>query len=356
MRIHHFYPRTNNIGDHFVQRGIETMVRRLRPEASIDLFDINDRGRDKTDFGLTHQAVERANRGADLIIVGGSNLYEGNYRWHWGVHLEKDALARLRVPLVLLGIGSGSGFGAPLHAASRRAISEIRLLNDYAKLSGARDVLTLAWLHQIGITKAQLTGDPATFVFNRPLQEMKATGKILIVMPPRRFWSSIHQFWDVHTHGRAMFKALVLLAKGLRKSVNEVIVACNDPLDLPLARSLFNSVVPDVVCPATPEEYFELVSGCSVVVSGRLHSAVIAFSLGVPFILLNVDQRTEGFIRTYHLEDWSINVTRTDVQTALNRLMAKVLSAETRPAWSRLIFLREDMKARASKAIADVLQ
>src|SRR6185436_10458368 len=101
------------IGDHFVQRGIEAMVRRIQPDVSIELFDVNSRGRDQVEYGLTRRAIERANSEADLIIVGGSNLYEGNYRWPWRIHLEKEALENLRVPLLLMGIGTGSGFGAP---------------------------------------------------------------------------------------------------------------------------------------------------------------------------------------------------------------------------------------------------
>ena len=91
MRIHHFYPITRNIGDHFVQRGIERMIRTLVPDAAFTSFNVNSRG-DAADYGLTRAAVERANGEADLIVVGGSNLYEGSYRWRWGVHLEADAL------------------------------------------------------------------------------------------------------------------------------------------------------------------------------------------------------------------------------------------------------------------------
>jgi polysaccharide pyruvyl transferase WcaK-like protein len=354
MRIHHFYPRTNNIGDHFVQRGVEAMVRRVRPDASFELFDVNNRGFDRLEYGLTSRAIARANSEADLIIIGGSNLYEGNYRWHWGIHLEQEALDELRVPLLLLGIGSGSGFGAPLHIASKRATTEIQLLNDHAKLSGARDVITLAWLHRMGIAKAQLTGDPATFIFNRPLQE-KPQGHVLIVVPPRRFWSSLQQFWSVRRHGRPMFKALVSLAKSLLESGEKVVIACNDPLDLPLAKSLFDLVLPNVVVPQTPDAYFQLVSASAAVVTGRLHTAVVAFSLGVPFVLMNVDQRTEGFIKTYGLESWAIAPARERVGEVLTKLVTKLLRKECQPTWSRLIESRDKIHTRASAAISNAL-
>src|SRR5687767_7611268 len=211
MRIHHFYPKTRNAGDHFVQRGIERMMRELVPGAAFELFNVNSRGEDETGYGLTRATVERANREADLVIVGGSNLYEGSYRWPWGVHLEPDALGDLRVPLFLVGIGTGSGFLPRPHEPSARAKSEIRLLNERAAFSGARDVLTRDWLHRLGIAKAELMGDPATFIFNRAARRGVDGGHVLLTTPPLRFWAGKSQFWQVRRYGRAMFRATVSL-------------------------------------------------------------------------------------------------------------------------------------------------
>src|SRR5207253_9707161 len=40
-------------------------------------------------------------------------------------------------------------------------------------------------------------------------------GPITITMPPRRFWLSTHKVWSVLQRGRAMFRALVSLARTL---------------------------------------------------------------------------------------------------------------------------------------------
>ena len=356
MRIHHFYPRTNNIGDHFVQRGIEQMIRGIVPDATFELFDVNSRGEDKIEYGLTPSAVERANSEADLIVVGGSNLYEGSYRWRWGVHLDVDALKNLRVPLFLLGIGSGSNFTSPLHRPSARAKSEIKLLNDYAIFSGARDVITLDWLQQLGISKVKLTGDPATFVFNNPPANNR-DGNILIAMPPSRFWSSKRKFWNVHVRGRAMFRAMVAVARTLLEEGYRIVVACNDPLDLPIAESLFAGWLPGVVvCPETPEEYFQLLSASRAVVSGRLHTAVVAFSLGIPFLLMDVDQRTHGFVKTYQLEPWSVVTSVSSIEARLREHTDKLLSGEACESWKLFIEKRDQMYSRAMDLLAEVLK
>lgn len=344
MRIHHFYPKTRNVGDHFVQRGIERMFRALVPDATFTLFDINSRGSNET-YGLTRATVERANREADLIVVGGSNLYEGGWRWPWGVHLEAGALDALRVPLFLLGVGTGSAFLSRTHRPSARARREIRLLNERADLSGARDVLTLGWLRALGVTRAELTGDPATFIFNRPAR--LAGRRVVLTMPPRRFWSGRDQFFKVRLYGRAMFRGLAALARALESAGREVLVACNDPADLSLARSLCGaSFAGRIVCPATPEEYFGLLAESRAVVTGRLHTAVVSFSLGIPFLLLDADRRTRGFVETYGLDEWSLVPARGDFRERLREGAARLLADDALASWEPLVRRRDLMYER----------
>jgi polysaccharide pyruvyl transferase WcaK-like protein len=356
MLIHHFYPRTHNIGDHFVQRGIAAMFRSVVPAATFKLFDVNSRGQEKVEYGLTQSAVERANKEADLIIVGGSNLYEGSFNWPWGVHLEPEALKNLRVPLFLVGVGTGSNFDSPLHKPSARAKLEIRLLNDFATFSGVRDVITLDWLHQLGVTKARLMGDPASFIFNNPLQTNHG-GHVLLTIPPRRIWTSRRQFWKVHTSGRPVFLALVELAKTLSKKGHQVVVTCNDPADLPLAQQLFVDWLPHaVICPETPEDYFQLLSKSRAVISGRLHTAVVAFSLGIPFLLIDIDRRTHGFLQSYQLEPWSVVPSGARLESRLNEQAMALLDDSGLKEWQASIMKRDQMKEAAMGLIKEAMK
>lgn len=355
MRVHHFYPKTRNVGDHFVQRGIERMVRELAPDATFELFNVNSRGDDETGYGLTRATIERANRDADLVIVGGSNLYEGSLRWPWGVHMEAGALERLRAPLFLLGLGTGSDFLSRTHRPSRRAREEIRLLNERADFSGVRDTLTLEWLRGVGVSKAELTGDPATFIFDRPARGADEGEHLLVVTPPLRFWSGGSRFWRVRLRGRALFGAQVSLAHSLAERGLKVVVACNDPADLPLARGLFGARFEGrVVCPQKPEEYFRLLSDSRAVVTGRLHTAVVAFSLGVPFALIDADQRSHGFVETYGLGEWALEPSR-DFDARLKALAARLLGGGARAEWEPLVRKRDLMRGRATGLLGAAL-
>lgn len=359
MRVHHFYPKTRNVGDHFVQRGIERMIRDLAPRATFDLFNVNSRGEDRDGYGLTRATVERANREADLVVVGGSNLYEGSYRWPWGVHLEAGALDALRVPLFLLGIGTGSDFLSRTHEPSARARGEIMLLNERAAFSGVRDVLTLDWLRKLGVTKAELTGDPATFIFNHPARSVGHGGHVLVVMPPVRFWGSASRFWRVRPRGRAAFRAVASLARELTERGQKIVVACNDPADVPLARRLFceggERFGGALACPRTPEEYFNLLSDSRAVLTGRLHTAVVSFSLGVPFVLIDSDQRTHGFVETYQLDKWAVAPSAEDFGPRLRERTLRLLGGGDAESWQLLVRRRDQMRARASEMLRGAL-
>lgn len=355
MRVQHFYPKTRNVGDHFVQRGIERMIREIVPAATFELFNVNSRGDDVTGYGLTHETVERANLGADLVVVGGSNLYEGSLRWPWGVHLEPGALERLRVPLFLLGLGTGSDFLSRTHRPSRRAAREIRLLNERAEFSGVRDTLTLEWLRDLGVSKAELTGDPATFIFNRPARGADEGEHVLVVTPPLRFWSGGGRFWRVRPRGRELFRAQVSLADALAERGLKVVVACNDPSDLNLTRDLFGARFGGrVECPQSPEEYFRLLSDSRAVVTGRLHTAVAAFSLGVPFLLIDADQRSHGFVETYGLGGWALKPSR-GFGERLSALAARLLGGDARAEWEPFVRKRDLMRERAMRLLRDAL-
>jgi len=356
MRVHHFYPKTRNVGDHFVQRGIERMIRELVPDATFDLFNVNSRGADATGYGLTRETIERANHGADLVVVGGSNLYEGSLRWTWGVHTEAGALERLRVPLFLLGLGTGSDFLSRTHRPSRRAREEIRLFNERADFSGVRDTLTLEWLRGLGVSKAELTGDPATFIFNRPARAADVGEHVLVVTPPLRFWSGGSRlFGRARKRGRELFRAQVSLAHALVESGLKVVVACNDPADLPLARGLFGERFGGgVVCTQSPEEYFRLISDSRAVVTGRLHTAVAAFSLGVPFLLIDADKRSHGFVETYGLGGWALEPSR-DFDARLAERAERLLSDDARDEWESLVRKRDLMRVRAMELLRAAL-
>jgi len=138
---------------------------------------------------------------------------------------------------------------------------------------------------------------------------------------------------------------------------HKVVVACNDPMDLPAAEPLFAGWFPDaVICPDTPEKYFRLLAASRAVLSGRLHTAVVAFSLGIPFLLLDVDQRTHGFIKTYQLEDRSIIPSLSGLEARLSEHTDKMLSGESSQSWELFIEKRNNLYEQAMDLLKEALK
>jgi len=342
------------VGDHFVQRGIASLIRRVVPQAEFETFDVNNRGGDQIAFGLTVEAAERANRAADFVVVGGSNLYEG--RDTLGIHVEPDFFKSLKVPLILLGIGTGSGFRSKPPRPSNAARDLLANLHRHAILAGARDVTTLQWLRQLGIEEACLIGDPATFIFNRTRQPAACGDHVVVTMPPIRFWNvtSRREYFDPRR--RRMFQALSLETRRLKRLGYRIVITCNDASDMESAGTLFGRDAADAVhCPATPEEHFDLLKRAKVVISGRLHTAVVSFSLGIPFALVDVDQRTSGFIRTYELEDWAI-VPSLNVGSSMSGIIDNLFDERFANRWEELIDSRNAMHSRALNLLSHALK
>lgn len=152
-----------------------------------------------------------------------------------------------------------------------------------------------------------------------------------------------------------MFRNSVTLVRELLGAGHHVVVACNDPLDVPTAEKLFGDWLPGgVICPATPNEYLPLISEARAVVSGRLHTAVVAFSAGIPFLLFDVDQRTQGFIKTYQLERWAISPSPVTKQTLTERTL-DILAGDMPSLWQGAIQKRNEMRTKAMSLLREAL-
>jgi polysaccharide pyruvyl transferase WcaK-like protein len=91
------------------------------------------------------------------------------------------------------------------------------------------------------------------------------------------------------------------------------------------------------------------------VVTGRLHTAVVAFSLGVPFVLIDADQRTRGFVETYRLGDWAVTPARGDFGVQLKERADRLLRDDARPAWEILVRERDLMYERGMGLLSGAL-
>lgn len=300
MRVHHYFPVTKNSGDFFVRDGIRKLVRTRRADAEfVDLAANAARGF-SPQYGLRPPLLEYSNDEADLVIVGGSNLYEGpSYGWDWGLATDADSIRALRVPLALVGIGTGSRLGERVRSLSRRAHTEIRALHERARAAGVRDVATHALVTALGASEATLTGCPALYLGERPLGPPRSD-RVVVSFPPIRFQKN-RDIWA------SLLAGIDDTIRTASRSGLEVSILCHDDRDVPAARAAFDGGDVPIHYPGSDwAAHRSILSDAGFVVAFRLHAAIFACGSGVPFACVLLDQRHHGFAATLGLTEWSV--------------------------------------------------
>jgi Polysaccharide pyruvyl transferase len=322
LRVHHYCPKgTGNIGDDLVVLALQqTLERRLGP-CSFTTFAASERGHAAGESrGLCQENIERSNAEADLVLVGGSNLLEprkGRQRDDCNIPLLLDdrAIARLRRPLLLAGMGTGSSFGKWIRAYTPRAVHNLRTLFNAAFAHAVRDVTTVDRLAKVGIP-TNCTGCPVTFLTARPVQSHDARLPLLVSFPPGRI---LDRFL-----GPAFMALALKYLDWLQAERVPFVVTLHEATDQAPARRLLPSNV-EIFYTENLPELISRFEQCRGVVGFRLHAALLGMGLGKPIIPVGVDWRGLGFIKTIGADDISIRPFRFGQLQKLQRLTARLL-------------------------------
>lgn len=304
LTVHHYFPLgSDNIGDHLVARAIRAaLARHLGPIDVIDM-PVNDRYKGDRPIGLRGENVERSNREADLIVVGGSNLLEprrvkGNPgdRPGWGVFTDLASIDRIAKPLLLLGMGTGSDFGRPVPSYNAVSAQQVVSLHRKAFASAVRDDATVQQLSATNV-ETTCTGCPVTFLTDRPVLKADPKLPLIVSLPPNRIRRKLK--------GRLFIQATVDYITWLQRKGVPLVVTLHETSDLPLARE----ILPKSVEQFYTEDLEELIAryeASSGVIGFRLHAGLLGLGLGKPIIPVGVDWRGKASIQTFGFEDISI--------------------------------------------------
>ncbi|HEX4147349.1 MAG TPA: polysaccharide pyruvyl transferase family protein, partial [Pirellulales bacterium] len=301
---------SGNIGDQLVARALRaSVVKYFGPSEFVDM-PANDcyRAADRP-IGLLGDNIDRSNAEADLVLVGGSNLLEprkghsfasagGN--WDWGVFTDVVSIHRLRPPLLLAGMGTGSSFGKRIRGYSARAREEIRLLHSHAAASSVRDAVTESRLAQIGV-ETECVGCPVTFFTDRPVTAGNPQAPLIVSFPPSRI---TRRFGGKSFMRQAMSYLRWLLDAGVR-----VVVTLHEAADLDVVHDWVPSGT-EIFFTRSVDELVARYEDCRGVIGFRLHAGLLGLGLGKPVILVGVDWRALAAIQTFELQRYSIRAFR----------------------------------------------
>jgi polysaccharide pyruvyl transferase WcaK-like protein len=323
MIIHHYYPHTLNVGDYFVRDGIRKLLREQIPSATFVDFPVNKPSREGPAYGLRGDNLDRSNREADLIVIGGSNLYQSSKHGTWGVTTDLDSLKKISRPVMLIGLGAGSSFKDKAHLCSPAVREEIRFLNQLAVGSSVRDSRTEQFLDGLGLRGHTMTGCPATFVFERPLH-FNTHSEVAISFPPIRLKKK---------HPLHFFRLVQAIKRYRDHCASRRLTpffACHDRRDVDAARSLGKEAT-EVFYSENAEDYYARYAAVRFTVGFRMHAAIISLSLGVPFIPVSFDLRGLAFVETYDSVGWNVDATRWGLSKTLVSRTQQILDAQESP-------------------------
>ena len=316
MIIHHYCPHTFNAGDHFVILSIRKHLKNFLPKSVLVPKAVaNNRGWGKP-IGLRGENIRISNQYADAVILGGSDQYH-----NWSPRIKAKEIRHLIPPLFFIGLGvSSKDIDSKPYLKKEEFKKDILAANQKCALSSVRDELTQNFLAELGYKDSILTGCPALYLFDEKLKLRKHSKKVLLTFP----YPLIHNRNNEDKSSKFMIlsETMNLILKKLQELELEPVIVCHDDRDVPIAQEMFQDY--PLFFSNYVNDYFPLFDGACMVIGSRLHATILAGSMGLPFININLDQRGTGFSRTFGLQNWNLNYNDPDLSAKLIERMIKI--------------------------------
>ncbi len=325
-------PRGFNIGNDVIYQGtLGFLQRAFGSQVNVISLPATSRYESQSKAGLTPRTIHEINRYGHGVVVGGGNLYENGE-----LEVDPGALDALQVPLLLFSLGWGRIYDRRYELVPRTdAMSRdtVRLLDDRASYSLARDESTADHLRSLGCTKVRVGGCPTLFldhVLSRIPTFDEAPEVLVSVRTP--------ELMNIPLPDQARVRADTLTMLDLLRSrgYRDIKMLAHDHRDLPFAAS-FNGM--EYLYTDDAFTYLGWLRSCRLSIGYRLHAALPCLSFGSPAISISYDERATSLLDTIGFGAWDINmITNRDVGEQLSDRLDRLdelprLRQEARPLW-----------------------
>lgn len=354
MKVIHICPSTQNKGDDFVAIGIKKLFYELIPNIDYRQIAANS----KIDFnnfrigGITKNTIDLLNS-SDLIVVGGSNLYETMQ-----IEIEVDSLDKLIKPVILIGIGTGWDFKSPRPPQfSTENEYVIKKLHDKAIGSSVRDKMTKRVLENIGIDNVTVTGCPAALIYNQPLKKAEDQNIYISCLPyrmfePQSFDPRINLWRASYKRKRAITNSYFKLLKLLDFHKIPFKIFVTDFRDIPIAQK--NNHDKEVIVSSEPQELLMRLNEATTVIGYRLHSCIPSVGMGIPIVPIIADGRSMAFVETFELSELSVNPMEPFAEQHIYNLIIQGLNSKNQ-LWQHMIEKREFYRIQMNQFLRNCL-
>jgi hypothetical protein len=296
MNIFFFRPTTRNIGNDIIGYATAELLYQVFGTATNIVSIPALKG---LQFGgLTPRQVYDVNRLADVVVLGGGNLFENGQ-----ITYDAQAVDAMCRPMALIGLSHGRVYGRNGDLETRTdALSPaaIRHLVSRSAVSMVRDKASQKILKEMGV-EVVVGGCPTLFLPPKAT-DIEPTGDVIIsVRHPFRMSVQPKMQWRIADDVRRLIAALQA------EFSRPVCLACHDYIDLEFAAGFPNAApiyFDDV------GRYISALRNCKLHVSYRLHGFMPCLAFGSPSIHLSYDERGRSMLETVGMESWDVDLLR----------------------------------------------
>lgn len=328
--IHGFYG-AGNAGDDAILHSIIRTLKQVDHQIEIVVIAWSKNikayyGDEKIDYiyGLNFKRITQALKESALLIVGGGGLFQ-DYNTFAPENLfsdQKGALNYYSAPIILakmLNVKTmlyAVGIGPLASEESKRAMKWIGEIADEITV---RDTTSFQLLTSLGITKHQLSADPAIIL---PAARSTSVAPFVKRTPSHKYIGLNLRQWsyDRKSAKQAEYQLISILNHlSKRYEVTFVIMTFNKlPSELEKARTLAQRLKGDsLILPydGSPAEYKAVCKRVDLMIAMRLHASIFALSEGVPSIGLSYDDKVSGLYQELDLKPYCFPIEKIDVSS-----------------------------------------
>jgi len=280
---------TSNRGDWAIKKSIVEAISKYI-DVPFSFFSV------KNDELTEQRILKQLNTDCSVLMVAGSGLYT-NYPKSsgWYFPCSTNLFEKIKVPIILFGLGNnqnlrGNVLNDELKDETKKSI---KLINDLAIVSTVRDKRTFNMLNNLGITKCKLLLDPGNFL---EVPKVKKEKRVAIQIAQH---APILGRFDGTTELRTYnVNAYAEISNYLISRGYSVVFISHDALENSLIVDL-KKLVPELeyLNSDNLDEMLKEYAKCQFSIGMKMHSNIMSFAAGTPFISVYYDVKTLEYLK-----------------------------------------------------------
>lgn len=333
----------NNSGDEAI---LDVLLFRYSADYDVKVISINaskakEYHKDTVFINIKDTAeVKNAISQSDILLIGGGCLFQDEtsvfniFRW--------SRICKMAIDMGKKTVIYANSFGPLNYKSSRK---KVKKLLDKCDLITLRDTSSFELLKELGVSSNYIvTADP---VFSYPLKQESIDSynlpKKYITISVRHWFDTI-PFIPVSLTSKIHYKKKSLYNEYIN-SINNIINAINDNLDLPVVlipflterdyavcndimnvngKTDYNCILGDGNKQICPNDIIRIIGDSEFLVGMRLHSIIFAALTATPFIAIDYSAKVNGMLKELDMEEYSINLK--DCKTILDSFIPEMES------------------------------